>query len=79
MPNMYDGAMRYTGTPRSTQTPSMSGESMLPHPSVSELADNIHTKCWPGLWITHTRDIETETQYKHTNCLSVHRELRAVI
>lgn len=24
------------------------------------------------------RDIETETQYKHTNCLSVHRELRAV-
>ena len=60
MPNMYDGAMRYTatGTPRSTQTPSMyivhmSGDSMLPHPSVSELADDIHTKCWPRLWITH--------------------------
>ena len=31
----------------------MSGESMLPHPSVSELADDIHTKCRPRLWITH--------------------------
>ena len=29
------------------------GESMLPNPSVSELADDIHTQCWPRLWITH--------------------------
>ena len=48
--------MLYTAseTAQSTQTPSMlSGESMLPNPSVSELADDIHTQCWPRLWITH--------------------------
>ena len=34
-------------------TSMLSGESMLPNPSVSELADDIHTQCWPRLWITH--------------------------
>ena len=54
MPNMVRCDTQHQKLLRArVDTSMLSGESMLPNPSVSELADDIHTQCWPRLWITH--------------------------